>query len=373
MSKSNGSKNGTGKSVATSNDEAKLNSPASIETTGTAPVHQQDLHGKPQEVVQGFDAEGQDHDTEKISGSTSMVAAGRSYVAHQLKKLREAEPTAREGKDREGVHDMRVASRRLRECLRLLGETAFDRGETDVLRNKLKPLTRTLGEARDTDVFLEHLDTYDAELPVKERSGLAPLRKELKKRYKRSHKALHKLLDDPKVQKLYDQLEKFATNDKIIADASGLDSAAVAPSLVRHFAGSAIWRRYEGVLAYDTVVDAQTSQETLHRLRMAFKQLRYTIEFFEDALPPSIKSMHDQLVQTQDDLGAIHDDYAANLYLAQTVLDTKKPDAALVKYQESREADSKKMREDFLQRWKQLSGPKFKKQLATEIANIAAH
>lgn len=379
MSKTNGAKNGTGKSLVASNDAPNLDSSILIETNGSAPAHQEDLQGQPEEVVKNLGTQAQeqekakDKDKDKLTGSSSMVEAGRDYVAEQLKKMREAEPTAREGKDREGVHDMRVASRRLRENLRLLGETAFDQAETDALRKQLKRLTRTLGEARDTDVFLEHLDTYDAQLPINERSGLAPLRKELKKRYKRSHKALKKLLNDPKTQKLYDQLERFAATDKVIADCTDLDSAAVAPSLVRHFAGSAIWRRYEGVLAYDTVVDPETSQEILHQLRMAFKRLRYTIEFFEDALPITIKVMHEQLVQAQDDLGAIHDDYAANLYMTQTVLDTKKPDEALLKYRDSRETDSRKMREDFLQRWKSLSGPKFKRQLANEIANLTAH
>ena len=377
MSKSNGARNGTAKGVTTSKGASDLASPSLIETNGTTPANEVDLQGKPEEVARSLAATAKAPENEKdkdtLSGATSMVAAGRDYVAGQLKKMREAEPTAREGKDREGVHEMRVASRRLRENLRLLGETAFDRSETDALRKQLKRLTRTLGEARDTDVFLEHLDTYDAQLPVDERSGLEPLRKELKKRYKRSHKALKKLLDDPKTGKLYDQIDKFASTDKVIADCADLDSAAVAPSLVRHFAGSAIWRRYEGVLAYDTAVDAETSQETLHQLRMSFKRLRYTIEFFEDALPATIKALHEQLVQAQDDLGAIHDDYAANLYMAQSVLNTKKPDEALLKYRDSRETDSRKMREDFLQRWKSLSGPEFKKQLATEIANLAAH
>lgn len=384
MSKANGSKNGTAKATITSKDAPALDTPATIQNTVPTAAPEQELRGKPEEVANslaaaaretGKDAEknvakAEEKDKDAITGATSMVEAGRDYVAAQLKKMREAEPTAREGKDREGVHDMRVATRRLRENLRLLGETVFNPVETDALRKELKKLAATLGEARDTDVFLEHLDTYDAQLPVDQRAGLEPLRKVLHKRYKRSHKALRKLLDDPKLEKLYDNLEKFSKAKKVIADSTDLDNPEVAPSLVRHFAGSFIWRRYEAVLAYDTEIGPETSEETLHRLRISFKRLRYTIEFFEEALSPTIKNLHDQLVQAQDDLGAIHDDFAANLYLSQTVLDTKKPDEALLKYRDSRDIDSRKMRQDFLQRWKSLSGPKFKKQLATEIANL---
>ena len=352
MSQSNGTKR-----ITTTNSVPNLDASALVETA-IEPAPPEQNASSP--------------DKEKLSGSTPMFEAGRDYVAHQAKKIREAEPTAREGKDREGVHDMRVATRRLRENLRLLGDTAFNPAETTALRQKLSRLARTLGETRDTDVFLEHLDTYDAQLPVDERAGLEPLRKVLKKRYKRSHKALLKLLDDPKTQKLYGKLERFGASNGTGAKANSSNSTDVAPSLVRHFAGSAIWRRYEAVLAYDTAVNSETSEETLHRLRIAFKRLRYTIEFFEEALPPTVKTLHEQLVEAQDDLGSIHDDYAANIYMTQTVLagKSKKPDGALLKYHESREVDSIKLRESFLQKWRLMTGLKYKKQLASDIAAL---
>lgn len=362
MSNSNGAKQTT----VTTNGAPNLDEPVLVETPQEATAPEA---ASPEPEKEPAKAK------ERLTGSTPMVEAGRSYVEAQLKKMLEAEPTAREGKDREGVHDMRVATRRLRENLRLLGETAFNPAETDALRQKLKRLAAALGETRDMDVFLEHLDTYDAQLPVDERAGLEPLRKELQKRYKRSHKALLKLLDDPRTKKLYARLEQFAKSDGVLAKASSADPAEIAPSLVRHFAGSQIWRRYEAVLAYDTAINSDTSQETLHRLRIAFKRLRYTIEFFQEALPPSIKTLHDQLVGAQDDLGAIHDDFAANTYLDQSILPNvkKKSREALEKYRQSREEDSRKMHEDFLQRWRLLTGLKFKKQLVAEIAALTSN
>jgi triphosphatase len=345
--------------IVTNNGAPDLETPALLETAEE--VTSQD----------GKDAQPKKADS-RLSGSTSMVEAGRNYIASQVKKFREAEPTARAGKDREGVHDMRVATRRVRENLRLLGETCFNPAETDALRKKLQRLARTLGETRDTDVFLEHLDTYDAQLPVDQRAGLEPLRQLLKKRYKRSHKTLLKLLDDPKTQKLIDRLDRFTADTNPGVTAKKLNKDAVAPSLVRHFAGSTIWKRYEEVLAYDTIVNSETSQETLHQLRIAFKRLRYTIEFFDDALPPTIKTLHQQLVKAQDDLGALHDDYAANIYLTGNVLNNKKPDKALGKYRESREVDSLKVKEGFLQKWRLLSGLEYKRQLASAITGLTA-
>lgn len=370
--------NGT-KGTLTNNGAPKLDAPVLVETTNdtepASPDAKTARNDGNEPASPDAKANGNDRPESRLSGATPMAEAGRNYIAGQLKKLQEAEPTARDGKDRKGVHDMRVATRRLRENLRLLGEAGFDPAETAALRKKLKPLTATLGKTRDTDVFLEHLDTYDAQLPVDQRAGLEPLRKALQKRYKRSHKALLKLLDDPKTGKLWDRLDRFSSDDKISLDTSNRDPAAIGPSLVRHFAGSLIWQRYEAVLAYDTVVTPETPQETLHQLRMTFKRLRYTLEFFEEALSPAAKNLHQQLVVAQDDLGALHDDYTANAYLAKTGLDgkTPDPDQALLAYRDSREADSLKLRGSFWQKWRLLSGPKYKRQLAAEIAGLTAH
>ena len=41
--------------------------------------------------------------------------------------------------------------------------------------------------------------------------------------------------------------------------------------------------------------------------RIAAKRLRYTLEIFEDLLPPTAQSIEDELTQMQDELGALHD------------------------------------------------------------------
>src|SRR2546423_13283055 len=56
---------------------------------------------------------------------------------------------SRDGVD--GVHDMRVASRRLRSALRDFSE-CFKKGERKLLRKELKRLAGALGAVRDEDV-----------------------------------------------------------------------------------------------------------------------------------------------------------------------------------------------------------------------------
>jgi hypothetical protein len=60
---------------------------------------------------------------------------------------------------------------------------------------------------------------------------------------------------------------------------------------------------------YDWASDIDEPYEVhgLHNLRIAAKRLRYTLEIFEDLLPPTAQSIEDELAQIQDELGALHD------------------------------------------------------------------
>ena len=75
---------------------------------------------------------------------------------------------------------------------------------------------------------------------------------------------------------------------------------------VRDFAGSAIWRRYEQWRAYEMVLPGATD-ETLHQARIAGKRLRYTLEFFADALGPHVEQVLSPLAELQECLGALQD------------------------------------------------------------------
>ncbi|HZS78948.1 MAG TPA: CHAD domain-containing protein [Ktedonobacteraceae bacterium] len=54
-------------------------------------------------------------------------------------------------------------------------------------------------------------------------------------------------------------------------------------------------------------VDNPYEVSGLHNLRIAAKRLRYTLEIFEDVLPPACQGIADELSQIQDELGTVHD------------------------------------------------------------------
>lgn len=84
---------------------------------------------------------------------------------------------------------------------------------------------------------------------------------------------------------------------------TGLDAYAPTGENARIIAKA----RLEEVYSWDRYVDNPYYVRELHNLRIAAKRLRYTLEVFEDVLPPACKSIVKELEQMQEELGALHD------------------------------------------------------------------
>ena len=69
----------------------------------------------------------------------------------------------------------------------------------------------------------------------------------------------------------------------------------------------AVYTRLDEMYSWSADVDAPYEVRGLHNLRIAAKRLRYTLEIFEDILPPACHAFADELAQVQDELGAVHD------------------------------------------------------------------
>ncbi len=78
-----------------------------------------------------------------------------AVLRRQLAVLRDKEPGTRLGEDVEELHDMRVATRRLRAALALFAGVLPVRAQT--FRQELGWLAGVLGAVRDLDVQLEGL------------------------------------------------------------------------------------------------------------------------------------------------------------------------------------------------------------------------
>jgi exopolyphosphatase/pppGpp-phosphohydrolase len=95
----------------------------------------------------------------------------KSLIAERWDTIWTAIPVALDGSDIEGVHDLRVASRRLRAAMDIAAP-AFAKGWYKPLQRAAKEITSALGEVRDRDVLLEALRADRDAAPLAERPGI---------------------------------------------------------------------------------------------------------------------------------------------------------------------------------------------------------
>jgi hypothetical protein len=92
-------------------------------------------------------------------------------IARRWGAVWKAVPVALDGQDIEGVHDVRVASRRLRAAMDVATD-CFPSRWYGPLHRTAKEITGALGEVRDRDVTIEHLTKERDAAPEVERPGV---------------------------------------------------------------------------------------------------------------------------------------------------------------------------------------------------------
>ena len=295
-----------------------------------------------------------------------LAEAGRTMLREHWNKLRESEPGVRGG-DHEAVHDMRVATRRLRAMLEVLGATAYDPQETGALRKGLKRLAASLGVVRDTEVFMQAVDGYAGRLQTDERAALDPLLRTLNERRDAAREELLLELDRKRTQRLYERLGGFVNTAG--AGTRMADSAPqLGPTRVRDVAGSALWARLEEVQAFDRVMP-EAPVVLLHELRIACKHLRYTLDLFGHALGPDAKGLRNDLVKAQDHLGALHDADIAIPFL-QGLLEAEPNNLALQHYRAHLESERDRLWATVGDVWAIIGSSGFRARLAIAIAGL---
>ncbi len=116
----------------------------------------------------GISAKGAGEDS---AASGEFGTAMRDLIAERWGAVWKAVPVALKGEDIEGVHDVRVASRRLRAAMDVAVE-CFPPGWYRPLHKTAKEITGALGEVRDRDVLLEALAGQREAAAPAERPGI---------------------------------------------------------------------------------------------------------------------------------------------------------------------------------------------------------
>lgn len=109
----------------------------------------------------------------------------------------------------ENVHDMRVATRRLRAALEVFQPCFPSKRHRKALK-RVKALADALGERRDLDVEIEALQGFAEEVSEPEREAIATLIEERHERQRKANEALAPYVATKRLKKLRRRLAKLA-------------------------------------------------------------------------------------------------------------------------------------------------------------------
>lgn len=198
-----------------------------------------------------------------------------------------------------GVHDMRVAARRLRSALRDI-EPFLDKGSIKEIKKELKQISDALGAVRDRDVAIGALKKMSDEAE----GDLVKLGiDEMMKEHRSARDAARADLEQVITAENIDGLQKrFAA---AIKDA--VKNAASKKLSFDDAAGQMVCANLQDMLDLAPKLYTPFKRKGLHNLRIAAKRLRYSIELFALSRADAVKPLAKTISRMQDHLGELHD------------------------------------------------------------------
>lgn len=243
----------------------------------------------------------------------SRCALAESAATAQLKRhadaLRFHVPGVRGG-ERESLHQMRVASRRMRALLRELAPV-FAPEARQACRDRMTAITRALGKPRELDVCLLMIERRAQEGDGRLRAAFECLA---------GHLARERAAVEPQTRAAIELVEHPDFNRELLALFEG-----TRPVKKCHTARAAarLRARYRRLRKEYTLWEREPREEQLHTVRIRVKQLRYACEVFCDAYEDGIERITARLKEIQQILGAWNDcrvlrDYATEAVRAES-------------------------------------------------------
>ncbi len=226
--------------------------------------------------------------------------ARQVITSHLDGLLLETEKVSLEAGDVEAVHQARVASRRLRNAFWVFRDILPDK-KLKMWKEMLRGEAAVLGAARDLDIQIAFLAGF--------RKGLR------KKSYTDD---VDKLLETLRKKRATLGIDVMHVADGMIK--SGVlsriketvdDTAARDRKKGRHklyiVAKDKVWKRLTDLLAFEMYVSRPEKSDELHRMRIAAKKLRYTLENFAPLYGKRTDRFIVSAHRVQDVLGDLHD------------------------------------------------------------------
>lgn len=178
------------------------------------------------------------------------------------------------------LHNLRVACRRTRSSLRLLGREVLPAAATAAASATLRELASATNRCRDLDVFLLTLAQDRQRLAAVHQPGLDQLRDYLQQQRHQQGEWLRAALQAPALT------AALADWDALLATPVTAADGARAQTRIVKVASRRIFRTYRGLLRRGRALTPAAGGSAFHALRIQAKKLRYLLELSASLYPP---------------------------------------------------------------------------------------
>lgn len=224
-------------------------------------------------------------------------------ITEDLARLLEHDPVVREGRDEEGIHQARVACRRLRSQLRSFDRALRTAAVADVM-GELGWLGRLLGSVRDLDVLTERFEHASEEMGAGGRPELLRcLRIERQEQY--AHLIVK--MNGGRYRRLLATLGGIAEKPPVRRACAREPAVDV---LLPEVASR--WHDLERGVAR---LPRGARDEELHHVRILAKRARYAAEIAASFGPEDLVKLAKRVAKVQKVLGGLSDGFHAVMWL----------------------------------------------------------
>ena len=245
-----------------------------------------------------------------VDASLSLGELAFAVLRRQFAAMRAHEPGTRLGEDPEELHDMRVATRRMRAAIKIFQDALPARSRW--LREELRHFAGVLGAVRDLDVHIEEvkgLSSGDGE-----DEALAAVVASLEGRRAEARGRMLEALDSERYARFESSFAgmlrrgPYAVRTPEVAPTNGPSGASAASVPALEAAPGILGRLYSKWHKAARGLERGSHAEEFHDLRKKGKRLRYATEFFSGvfseeatgALVGPLKAVQDSLGRHQD-------------------------------------------------------------------------
>jgi triphosphatase len=238
-----------------------------------------------------------------IAKTDCHEAAAKAIQRVLLARLEEMCERALDWDNPEGVHDMRVASRRLRSALKdFKPYLRKDR----IPSRKLKTIANCLGAVRDEDVVVAALDELRLQAGDKVADGIEAIAAEHRLQRRQARSVLEPAIRPAVLTELRDEFRARLDAATRTSPSSGEKGEPQALTF-RQIGADVISARLKQLSEAGNAFYHPLRTKELHKLRILTKRLRYAVELFAPCSSDEFKQVAKEVARLQTSLGELHD------------------------------------------------------------------